>query len=74
MSNVERMQKQKNTIQAVGIPCILTQNVSYTRHDGIRVVLNAGDKVHVDVERGIASAWNDYFTIEASEYQSLLLN
>jgi hypothetical protein len=74
MSNAARMQKQKNTIHAIGIPCILTQSVSYTRHDGIKVVLNAGDKVHVDVERGIASAWNDYFTIDRSEYQSLLLN
>lgn len=73
MSNAARMLKQ-NSIQALGVPCILTQEVSYTRHDGIRVVLNAGDKVYVDTERGIATAWNDYFVIDRSEYQSLLLN
>ena len=74
MSNVERMLKQESKIVGLGIPAVLTVDVDYTRYDGEQIFLMKGDKVFVDMENGIANNGDDFFTIERTEFTSLLLN
>lgn len=74
MSKAVRLLKQESKVIGIGIPCVLTMDVDYTRYDGVQVYLMRGDKVHVDLENGIANSGDDFFQIERSEFRSLLLN
>jgi hypothetical protein len=68
MVAAERLANNKSLVVNLGIESKLTLDITYTRWNGVEVVLCQGTDVFVDVLNGLACFKDDYFPISYGEY------